>query len=325
MKNLVILCAGSRMVNGCPLFLLRHPDGKLIAEKVIEGIFPESYDRIIYVILKETEQTFGASARILSSIDKNYPIEVLQLSERTSGPAESAYFAVKKANIEGQLSIRDSHSYIALLEKPAGNFVAGLDLIEYEKNIDNLRSKSFIVLNEQKQILDVVEKRFCSDVISGGLYGFKQVADFIMAYEKLRDPDYPIQKLYVSHLISYLIGYSRRVFHCAAISEFEDWATPDSWMRIQKKYATYFLELDSVCGIESPYEEEVIKALRKASKNGCCFIAYTSERDIDISSLMKYMHDEGINVLQIVTGCTASKIKAIINTRELLEDMVLEA
>lgn len=324
MRNLVVLCAGSRTVNGHPLFLLRHPDGKLIAEKVIEGIFPESYDRIVYVVLKETDQIFDAGARILSSIGRNYPVEVLQLSQKTGGPAETAYYAVKRANIKGQLFIRDSHSYIALSEKPAGNCVAGLYLMKYEKTIDNLRSKSFIVLNEQKQILDVVEKRFCSDVISGGLYGFKQAADFVMAYEKLSDPDYPIQKLYVSHIISYLIGYSRRIFHCSFISEFEDWATPGSWMRIQKKYATYFFELETVCGMDIPYEENIIDILRQASKNGCRFIVYTSESNVDVSRLMKYMHDEKINVLQIVTGCTASRIKAIINTRELLEEMVLE-
>ncbi|MCI8662887.1 MAG: hypothetical protein HFG69_06455 [Hungatella sp.] len=324
MRNLVVLCAGSRTVNGHPLFLLRHPDGKLIAEKVIEGIFPESYDRIVYVVLEETDQAFGAAARILNSVGRNYPVEVLQLPEKTGGPAETAYYAVKKVEIKGQLSIRDSHSYIALSEKMTGNCVAGLDLMKYEKTIDNLRSKSFIVLNEQKQILDVVEKRFCSDVISGGLYGFKQAADFVMAYEKLSNPDYPIQELYVSHIISYLIGYSRRVFHCASISEFEDWATPDSWMRIQKKYATYFLELETVCGMNIPYEEDTIEVLRQASRNGCRFIAYTSERSIDVSRLMAYMRDEKINILQIVTGCTASKVKAIINTRELLGETILE-
>ena len=324
MRNLVILCAGSRMINGRPLFLMKHPDGKLIAEKAIEGIFPENYDRIIYVVLEEIDQKFGAGSRILNSIGKKYPVELVRLCGSTSGPAETVYQTIKKADIEGQLSIRDSHSYISLSEDLAGNFVAGLDLIGYEKTVDNLRSKSFIVLNEQKQILDVVEKRFCSDVISSGLYGFKQTADFIMAYDKLSTHDYPIQKLYVSHIISYLIGYSRRVFHCVAISEFEDWASPSSWMRIQKKYAMYFLELETVCGTEMPYDENVINLLRRASRNGCCFIAYTSDIDVNISRLLDYMHEQKINVLQIVTGCTASKVKAIINTRELLEETVLE-
>lgn len=324
MRNLVVLCAGSRMVNGHPLFLMKHPDGKLIAEKAIEGIFPERYDRIIYVVLEQAEHEFEAGTRIINSVGKRYPVEVVQLSERTSGPAETVYKTIKKANIEGQLSVRDSHNYISLSENLIGNFVAGLDLIGYDKTIDNLRSKSFIALNEQKQILDVVEKRFCSDVISAGLYGFKQTADFMMAFEKLSDHDYPIQKLYVSHIISYLIGYSRRVFHCAEISEFEDWATPSSWIRVQKKYATYFLELETVCGKEVPYDENLIKLLRKASRNGCRFIVYTSDNDVNISSLLDYMHQKEINVLQIVTGCTASKVKAIINTRELLEEIIME-
>jgi hypothetical protein len=95
-------------------------------------------------------------------------------------------------------------------------------------------------------------------------------------------------------------------------------------MRIQKKYATYFLELDSVCGTGIPFDAEVISMLRKASRCGCWFIAYTSDKEPDTKKTLEYMRNEGINVLQIVPGCTASKVKAIINTKKLLEETVLE-
>jgi len=324
MKNLLVLCAGSRMVNNQPLFLLQHPDGKLIAKKVIEGIYPEDYNRILYVVLEETDKDYGVENKIIRAIGNEYSVEVVRLKEKTSGPAETAYQAIKLANIEGEVAVRDSHSYIKLSENICGNYVAGLDLIQYEKTIDNLRSKSFIVLNEQKQVLDVVEKRFCSDVISGGLYGFKKASDFVMAYEKLCDPNYPIKKLYVSHIISYLIGYSRRIFHSAAIKEFEDWSTPSSWMRVQKKFATYFIDLDAVGGISIPLESEIVNILRQASINGCCFVGFTSSTELDVYGLSHYFDECGINVSQVVLGCTVSKIKKIINSQEQLNDALLE-
>ena len=60
MKSLIVLCAGGRLINGLPIFLNRHPDGKLLAEKAIEGILAESYNRIYFTILKEANEKFRA-------------------------------------------------------------------------------------------------------------------------------------------------------------------------------------------------------------------------------------------------------------------------
>lgn len=323
MKNLVILCAGSRMVGDVPLYLAQHPDGNIIAEKVVTGI-KHNYDRIIYTILKESDENYNAEKIILENISREYPVEVVKLSEKTNGPAETVYKTIKQAEIDGELYIRDCHSYIEIDNIIVGNFVAGLDLSCYEKTIDNLRSKSFIVLNEQKQILDIVEKRFCSEVISAGLYGFMKTTDFIMAYEKLCDPNYPIKKLYISHIISYLIGYAKRVFHCGIISKFEDWSTSSSWMRIQKLFATYFLDLDAMNCINIPFASTTIDTLRRASQSGACFVAFTSKKINNKEPLLLYLEKNGISVLQIVDGCTVSKVKAIIDTKDLLDSTVLE-
>lgn len=322
MRTLIVLCAGSRKINECPLFLLKHPkDGKLIAEKVIEGIFPESYDRIIYTILEEVDKEFDAEKIILNSVGLKYNVEVVKLTKKTSGPAETAYQTILQSNVDGEICIRDSHSYINIKENVTGNFIAGLDLIKHQKTIENLSSKSFIILNEQNQVLDVVEKKFRADVISGGLYGFKRVSDFVMAYNKLKDPNYCIQKLYVSHIISYLIGYSERIFHAVDIINFEDWSTVNSWARVQKKYATYFLDIDAV-KIEN--DIDILEILKKASLNGEKFIGYTSDAGVNTDEVKKNMLNQGINILQIVSGCSYSKVKSIINTKKQIEDINLE-
>lgn len=324
MRTLIVLCAGSRIIDGIPLYLQRHPDGKLIAEKCIEGICPENYDKIVYTVLKETDDEFNAKEKIISEIGNKYPFEVVVLPNKTNGPAETAYMTLEAGNIDGEIVLRDSHNYIKIEQDQKGNFVAGLDLSTYENTIEELRTKSFIVLNEQSQVLDVVEKRFCSDVISAGLYGFKKASDFKLAFEHLSDPNYPIQMLYVSHIISYLIGYKQRIFHSVNTTFFEDWATLRSWNKVQKNYSTCFLDLDGVCGNNVPYDNAVITSLQKASSNGCVFIAFSSQNSLDKDAVQNYFNENMINVQAVISGCTFSTSRVIINNRKALDNLILE-
>lgn len=318
MRNLLILCAGNQMADDLPLFLQRHPDGKRIAQKVIEDIFPGSYDRIVYVILDETEQKYQSSHMIRETVGKQYPVEIVCLPCRTSGPAETAYQAILAANLEGEIAIRDSHCQIRLGERAEGNCVAGLDLSTYEGTIENLRLKSFIVVNEQDQILDVVEKRLCSDMISTGLYSFKNADDFIMSFEKLCDRNYPIDKVYVSHIVSYLIGYSQRVFRVLRTESFEDWSTEEAWEKVQERYATYFLDLDTSGYFDNTQVwNSYCDRLRKISRDGACLIFFTARKDLDGSVIIKCFHDLGISVHTVVQGCSYSNRRGILDTGNL--------
>lgn len=320
MRTLIVPCAGSRKVDGLPLFLNKHPGGMLLAKKAITGVFYQNYDRIIFSILKEDDENYHASEIIRNSIRN---AELVILKEKTSGPAETIYKTLEMAKIEGEFVVRDSHAYLELDKDYTGNFLAGLDLTKFEKPIENLRSKSFIVLNEQKQVLDVVEKHFCSDVISAGVYGFQSTSDFKMAYEHLSDPNYPISKLYVSHIISYLIGYKQRVFHASLISNFEDWSTRTAWQKIQKENATCFMDLDGVCGWSIPLEASIIRKLVLLSKAGIKFVCFTT-RSNEIDEMKQYLISNGVNVIAVVPGCTFSKVKNLILSADDLGELALE-
>lgn len=324
MRIMIVLCAGSRIIDGIPLYLQRHPDGMLIAEKAIQGVYPENYDRIVYSVLKEADEAFDVKSKLLEEMGNKYPIEIIDILKKTSGPAETVYETLTIGNIDCEIVIRDSHNYIEIEQDRGGNFIAGLDLITYDKTIEGLRTKSFITLNGQSQVLDVVEKRFCSDVISAGLYGFKKASDFKLAYEHLSDPNYPIKKLYVSHIISYLIGYKQRIFHSVRTTYFEDWATSNAWNKVQRCHSTCFLDLDEVCGVEPPFDDIVITNLKKASTNGCLFIGYSRWTSLDKDGLIGYMRENGINIQNIVTSCTFSKSRVLIEDRADIEDLILE-
>ncbi len=322
MRTLIVPCAGSKEVDGRPIFLNTHPCGELLAIKTILGVFPESYDRIVYTVLRETEEKFNASEMIMQANDGRYPTEVLVLDEKTGGPAETVYRTIKNAGIVGEFAVRDSHAYIKLDEFPNGNFIACLDLTKYEKPIDKLREKSFIVLNEQGQALDVIEKHFVSDVISVGLYGFKSTEDFLLAYEHLDDPNYPIKKLFVSHIISYLIGYKQRVFHSVPTARYEEWTTGAAWQRVQKNYADCFLDLDSIVDENFKINEKLMKDMKKLSRAGVSFIGFTSGKDDHgITDLLK---NNGIKVNTVVCNCSYSKIKVLAKTESVISEMALE-
>lgn len=322
MKTLIVPCAGGRIIDSRPIFLNLHPDGELLAIKAILGVFPDSYDRIVYTVLKETDEKYNAQYEILKANNDRFPIDVLILDDRTNGPAETVYETIKQGNIDGEFAVRDSHAYISISKEMEGNYIAGLDLTKYEKPIEYLRGKSFIVLNEQGQTLDVIEKHFCSDVISVGLYGFKKTTDYLIAFEHLNDPNYPIDKLFVSHIISYLIGYKQRVFHSIQVSEFEDWGSKTSWQRVQKNHSTCFLDLDCICRGSRTISEELLYNLKQLSDSGVLFVPFTS-KNVD-NGIGTFLHDHGINVLPVVCNCLASKIKTLACSVDDIMEMTLE-
>lgn len=232
MKTLIIPCAGSEKIDNLPLILCRHPkDGNILAKKVLPGIFPESYDRLIYTVTAEDERKYSVSQAVKLNVPS---AEVIVLPEKTSGSADTVYRTILQAGVTGEVAVKDSHGSISLREPVEGNAIAGLDLMQCDYAVRNLRKKSFIVINEQGNVRDIVEKRLRSDVISVGLYSFRNAEDFVSAFLRLSDPDYAAGRLYISHVISYLIGRRDFVFHCSKVKSFEEWANLESWRELRR-------------------------------------------------------------------------------------------
>ncbi len=314
MRTLIVPCAGTRKIDNVPLFLNYHPNNRLLALKAIDGVYPQNYDKIIYTILKDVDKEFNAREIIKRENNNRYNIDFVLLDCQTSGPAETVFRTINMSNINGEFAVRDSHAFLSVKKDYVGNFVAGLDLTKYEKSIDNLRSKSFITINEQGQILDIVEKHFCSDVISAGYYGFRSTDDYLDAYTHLCDPNYDIKKLYLSHVISYLIGYYQRVFHRAKIINFEDWSTVNAWQKVQRKNSLCLLDLDSI-----ELNQENKNMLQKLSEEGMTFIGFSCKDIVNINAEF-----ENLQFISIIRKCPNTKSKLIINDIEDINDLLLE-
>lgn len=306
MKTLIVPCAGRSMLHDKPKYLARHPEGKLLVQKCIEGIPAEAFDRILFTILHKDADAYQSDRIILDSFEE-MPVEVVVLQEETSGPAETVYQTLRMAHVQGAVVIKDCDNFLRVDNLEYRNFAAGLDLNEWDRDVHQLRNKSFLILNEQKQILDVFEKQFKSDVICLGLYGFGDTEDFITAYEKLNNSCYPIQKLYVSHIISYLIGYSQRVFRYVPCTEYENWGNEKVWNDVQKAYTTYFVDLDNVTA-----DETSMKQMATLFRRGAKLVGFTVHGEESKNALIVRAAEYGFVFLDIVCGASYSSIKRVV-------------
>lgn len=323
MSTLIVPCMGRKQANGIPQYLNRHPNGKLLIERSIEGVYTDRYEKVLIVLPTEDEEKFHSKSIIYHEV-KSYPIEIVTLDEMTSGPAETVYEALIRTNITGSVVVKDADNYLRTEKVPQGNFVAGLDLNIWERDVHNLRNKSFLILNEQGNLLDIIEKQVRSDIICLGLYGFKKAEDFVKAYERLNDEGYPISRLYISHVISYLIGYSGRVFHYVSALEYENWGDERLWKDMQRDYTMYFIDLDNILGSDGTLSENNKNKLLVLQSRGASFVGYTVEDEDYKISALKALQEAGLKFIKIVYGCPYSERREIIATDEDLENKVIE-
>lgn len=317
MRTLIIPCGGRKLIDGRPLYLNRHPNGKRLIERCMSGIHPETFDRIVVVLLREDVEEFSADKYILEELGARYPIEIIVLPAPTSGPADTIHYAITQANVTGAVVIKDVDNYVQVPQEQIsfGNFVAGLDLNQWERDVHNLRNKSFLILNEQGNLLDVIEKQFKSDVICLGLYGFKRAEDFQQAYQKLNDPNYPISRLYLSHVISYLIGYSRKVFRYVAATEYENWSDKWHWNAMQQDYGLYFVDLD---------KELKIRKLCALQERGAAFVGYTVKNETCAAQMKAALEEADVRLLKVISDCPWSKVRQVLDSESVLDQRYQE-
>ncbi len=233
MITLIIPCAGSAVLDGKPTCIACHPDGSYLFEKCISGISLKNVDRIVLTILESDDFKYDIKSKIKEVfISYKNKVEVYLLPNKTFSPVETIYLTIKNMQISGRIIIKDVDNFISVSNLSDEAFVVGVDVFDYD--IRNLKTKSFVTINEQNNILDLIEKQIKSNNICVGLYGFKSAEDFLQAYEALIDPNYGIKKLYVSHVIAYLIGRYNRIFQYVKANDFESYGSQEDWNEIQQ-------------------------------------------------------------------------------------------
>ena len=325
MTTLIVPAAGksSRFPNMKIKWLLTHPTGDTMIQKVLDALKYKEFDRVVITILRDHCEKYEADTILHQMFGDT--IETLILEEPTNGPAETVYKTIVEMNIKDDVVIKDSDALVAFNNPmPEHNFITGLT-INSQSPITHIQSKSFIIKNDDDIILDIIEKEIVSNIICVGVWkvGSQQ---FTGAYEKIVNSNIfrSDREIYVSHIISHLIVQQNVVFEFIEAGEYINWGALPAWHRELKKYNTYIFDIDGVLlknygkygekNWSNTFEpiEKNMQMLEELSKNGNQIIFMTARSEEYVDEFISYITSRGIKYKSIITECNHSK-RVIIN------------
>lgn len=315
MNTLIIPCAGksNRFPNMKPKYLLTHPDGELMIEKAIKGLNSEIFDRIIITIVKPHDEQYEA-ALILSQVFSDNPkIEICMLDDFTGSASETIYLTLEKMNVEGAFVIKDSDNLVQItLPAKIQNAISSYDLHKHP-DISNVPGKSFLLVNEQNIIGDIIEKQIVSNIICLGVYAFEDVNIFKKAYLELQNKKIS-GEMYISHVISYILSNKKEIFIAIEAEDYNDWGTLNEWKLVQRNYRTYFVDVDGILlknsgkygktnwsnNTQVIYEN--METIKKLQEKGAQIIITTSRTEEYRKQLTNILNNNGIKPYTIIMG-----------------------
>jgi hypothetical protein len=313
---LIIPAAGksSRYPNMKPKWMLTHPSGKLMIEKVVDGLKINDYKKIHFVILKEHCLEYEADF-ILKQAFPDDIFELTILDTPTSSSPETVYECIKQKNIKGNIIIKDCDCLVNYDIPQSLNFIVGLSLAK-KPNIKNLQQKSFIISNQDNIVQEIIEKKIVSDNVCLGVYGMK-AEDMVSSYEKLLN--ILSKEMYFSHIVSDLIDTCNKIFTTVEANDFIDWGTKEEWFSSTTMKNTYLLDIDGIVLFNTgkygsknwfntlkPIEENV-KITKQLSDQGHEIIFITSRTQDALLLFEEFLKEKEITYKTIIHSCLHSK------------------
>jgi hypothetical protein len=313
---LIIPAAGksSRYPNMKPKWMLTHPSGKLMIEKIIDGLKITDYEKIYFVILKEHCIKYEADIILNQSFTDDL-FEIVILENATQSSPETVYECIQKKYIKGNIVIKDCDCLVEYNIPDTSNFVVGLSL-NIKPNIKNLQQKSFIVSNQDDIVQEIVEKKIISDKVCLGVYGMS-AEDMVMSYKRLTEN--LSKEIYFSHLISDLIDMHHKVFTVIEADNFIDWGTKEEWFSSINIKNTYLIDIDGVVlfntgkygkenwfNIIKPIEDNV-NIIKNLGDQGHEIIFITSRTKDALVLFEDFLKERNIIYKTIIYSCLHSK------------------
>ena len=217
-KNLIVPVAKKSDKNDFPYVFGFNTEGVMLCVKAILGLELSQFSNIFFVILKEHDKLFNIKT-LLEMQFKQCSLKnakVIVLEEQTMNQPETVYKAVKQEKIDGSVFIKDADGFFkcGLVDE---NGLAVYSLEEYDSFI-NLKNKSFVYIDDNFYITNVIEKRIIGKYINVGGYFFEDIKQFCSYYEEIGAQ----RGLYLSHIV-YAMLLDRIVFRPIEISDFDDW------------------------------------------------------------------------------------------------------
>lgn len=312
----------SRFPGMRPKWMLTHPmTNRFMVTESILGINLDFFDSLYFIFLDEHEDKYQFLKGFKNELEECSLInksKFIFLKEQTSSQSETVYNAIKKECIEGFIFIKDSDGYYECNIESPTNQIAFFDLNDMDDI--NARTKSYIELDVNGIVTNIVEKKVISSTFSAGGYGFESASQFCETFDKIQDLE---GECYVSNVIFEMI-LSGSKFEGLPTTNFKDWGTIDSWNNYKSQYRCLFVDIDGTLVTNSsvhfpPYVgngeslQNNIDHLNSLRKSGKVKIVLTTSRPNYMRELtIKELDEKGVMYDELITGLPHCK-RVIIN------------
>jgi len=291
--------------------MLSHPmSHRMMVTEAISGLNLDFFDNIYFICLQQHEDKYSFMKGFVAELDDaglRAKSNIVLLPEQTDSQSETVYTFLSGYELDGFIFIKDSDGFYRC-DVEERNQVAYFDLNDMDDI--NARTKSYVDLDVNDVVTNIVEKKVISSTFSSGGYGFADAKEFCKTFEKLQDMD---GECYISHIIFEMM-LSGSTFYGTKTTDFKDWGTLDAWNKYKSQYKCLFVDIDGTLITNSshhfpPYTgsgepiEDNIDLLAELHERGKAKIILTTSRPERLRQLtIQELQTKGIPFDDLVMG-----------------------
>lgn len=211
---------------GLPIeFQFDNISGKMNCIRSLESIDVSLFTSVHFIILNRHETKYDISSKIAlgmsnSKILNNLSFYFSIVEHPTSSQAETVYNEIIKQKITGPIFIKDADNVCVCKNIIKGNSVLVYPL-EATPIVDP-QHKSYVSVDDQNFVINIIEKRIVSNLFNCGGYSFNSANDYKTAFEALLNYEDINNHMYISHIIYWLILNKKLKFRPIEATEYED-------------------------------------------------------------------------------------------------------
>ena len=242
--------------------------------EAISGLNLDFFDNIYFICLQQHEDKYQFMKGFVSELDDaglREKSNIVLLPEQTDSQSETVYTFLSGYDLDGFIFIKDSDGFYRC-DVEERNQVAYFDLNDMDDI--NARTKSYVDLDVNDVVTNIVEKKVISSTFSSGGYGFADAKEFCKTFEKLQDMD---GECYISHIIFEMM-LSGSTFYGTKTTDFKDWGTLDAWNKYKSQYKCLFVDIDGTLITNSSHHFPPYVGSGEPIENNIDFLAELHEQ-----------------------------------------------
>ena len=199
-----------------PIEYQYNDKGVMKCVDAISGLPLKQFTDIYFVLNKQADVKWHLETKIRcdiynlvcdSLLSPDASVHFVKIDNHTKSQAETIYNAIIGAHINGAIFIKDADNSFVLDKLPFDNSVCIYSIEDC--TVFEPQHKSYVSIDDNMLITNIIEKRVISKYFNCGGYSFKDVSLFIEAYNHFKDSDCHV---YLSHLIYYLMLVKKVIF-----------------------------------------------------------------------------------------------------------------